>query len=274
MYSAVILTLNEETALPGCLASLRSCDDIVVLDSGSKDRTAEIAAAAGARVLHRDFDSFAGQRNHAQHAIEFRHRWVFHLDADERMTPELDEECKRAVARAGVDGFRVAPKMLFEGRWIPHCTDYPAYQARLVQAPGFTFIQAGHGQREAPSMRMANLSNGYLHDLSIYGREAWIAKHRRYAEAEARALKEHSEDDSLARLFSPDRLVRRRALKRLSFRMPFRPALRFFYQYMLRRGFLDGGKGFDYCLLLAKYEGFIAEEIDKLNESAKRNSKS
>ena len=109
MYSAVILTLNEERALPGCLASLRGCDDVVVLDSGSSDATASIASAAGARFLSRGFDTFAGQRNHAQRAIAFRHPWVFHLDADERMTPELERECRRAAARDDLDGFRAAP---------------------------------------------------------------------------------------------------------------------------------------------------------------------
>src|SRR4051812_8470323 len=92
-YSVVILTLNEERDLPACLESVRTCDDIVVLDSGSTDHTAEIARTAGARVFERRFDTFAGQRNHAQREVKFRHAWVFHLDADERLTPELDQEC-------------------------------------------------------------------------------------------------------------------------------------------------------------------------------------
>jgi glycosyltransferase involved in cell wall biosynthesis len=267
MYSVVILTLNEERALPECLASLAGCDDIVLLDSGSSDQTAAWAKAAGARVFTRPFDTFSGQRNYAQRDIKFRHPWVFHLDADERITRELDVECRRAAARDDLDGFRVAPKMIFEGRWLPHCTDYPAYQARFVQAPRFEFIQVGHGQREAPQMVLENLREGYLHDISIYGEEAWIAKHRRYAAAEAKALMNASDDAPWIRLLSKDRLTRRRALKRLSFRMPFRPALRFIYQYGLRRGFLDGRQGLRYCRLLARYEGFIAAEIKRLKET-------
>jgi glycosyltransferase involved in cell wall biosynthesis len=273
VFSAVILTLNEERALPGCLASLRGCDDVVVLDSGSTDGTAALAEASGARVFTRPFDTFAGQRNHAQRAIGFRHPWVFHLDADERMTPELAEECGRAARRGDLDGFRAAPKMIFEGRWIPHCTDYPAYQARFVRAPQFAFVQVGHGQREAPGMRLENLREGYLHDLSIYGQDAWLAKHRRYARAEAEALSQGrgAEGASWGRLFSPDPLVRRRALKRLSFALPLRPAFRFAYQYGLRGGFLDGAQGLRYCLLLARYEAFIAQEIPKLKAPAARD---
>jgi glycosyltransferase involved in cell wall biosynthesis len=268
MYSVVILTLNEEKALPSCLASLRNCDDMVLLDSGSTDRTIEIAKAAGLRVYSRPFDNFAGQHNFAQRSIEYRNPWVFHLDADERMTPELDAECRKASERLDLDGFRAAPKMVFEGRWIRHCTDYPAYQARFVRAPQFEFIQAGHGQREAPGTRTENLKSGYLHDISIYGTEAWLEKHRRYARAEAEALLAGRERLSPLQLFSSDPLARRRALKRLSFRFPFRPALRFVYQYVLRRGFLDGGPGLRYCILLARYEGFIADEISRLKETA------
>ncbi len=264
MYSTVILTLNEEKALPSCLASLQGCDDIVVLDSGSTDRTAAIAASSGARIVTRPFDTFAGQRNFAQGMIAFRHPWVFHLDADERMTPELDAECRRQASRTDLDGFRVAPKMLFEGRWIRHCTDYPAYQARLVRAPGFEFVQVGHGQREAPGLRLENLREGYLHDLSLYGEEAWLEKHRGYAAAEAAAHARRKEGGSWRELVSPEALTRRRALKRLSFLLPFRPAFRFAYQYGLRRGFLDGRQGLRYCLLLARYEGFISDEMRKL----------
>lgn len=268
MFSVVILTLDEEKALPGCLDSLAACDDIVVLDSGSTDNTVAIAEAAGARVFFRKFDTFAGQRNFAQRSIEFRHPWVLHLDADERMTEALAAECLVAAARSDVDGFRVAPKMIFEGRWIPHCTDYPAYQARFVRAPGFEFIQAGHGQREAPNMRIGTLRANYLHDISIYGEDSWLAKHRRYARAEALKTLEHPEHESWRDIYSASPLLRRRALKRLSFSLPCRPSLRFIYQYVLRGGFLDGAQGLRYCLLLAKYEGFIADEIEKLKETA------
>lgn len=264
MVSVVILTLNEEHNLPACLASIAGCDDIVVLDSGSTDRTAEIARAAGARVVTRRFDHFAGQRNFAQREIAFRHRWVFHLDADELMTPGLWQECLGAADAEDVDGFLVAPKMIFEGRWIPHCTDYPAYQARFVRAPEFTFVQAGHGQREAPGLRLRRLRHNYLHDLSRDGEAAWLEKHRRYAREEAVA---HHRQGATARwrdLFSRDALVRRRALKQLSYGLPFRPAARFVYQYVLRGGFLDGRAGLKYCRLLTAYERFARDALREL----------
>ncbi|HUR59843.1 MAG TPA: glycosyltransferase family 2 protein [Opitutaceae bacterium] len=263
-YSVLILTLNEERNLPRCLASVQGCDDIVVLDSGSTDQTAAIARAAGARVFTRTFDNFAGQRNHAQREIPFRHPWVLHLDADEQMTPELDRECRAAAARDDVDGCYVAPRMLWEGRWIPHCTDFPAWQARFVRAPQFMFVEVGHGQREAPQMRMDRLQGSYLHDISAGGEAEWLDKHRRYARAEARAHAATAAPFRAGDLFARNPLQRRRALKRLSYSLPARPALRFFYQYVLRRGFLDGAAGYRYCRLLARYEGFTTAELRAL----------
>lgn len=267
MYSVLILTLNEEANLPRCLASVHNCDDLVVLDSGSTDRTAEIARQAGARVFVRKFDNFAGQRNYAQREIPFRHAWVFHLDADEQFTPELDAECRDATTRTDLDGFLVAPRMLWNGRWLPHCTDYPAYQSRFVRAPQFEFIEVGHGQREALHMRVARLRSNYLHDLSSGGETEWLEKHRRYARAEARAHFASADAARWVDLFSSQALLRRRALKRLSYSFPFRPTLRFVYQYFLRRGFLDGAAGFRYCQLLARYEGFTSTELRRLRAS-------
>ena len=266
MFSVLILTLDEERKLPACLGSLEGCDDIVVLDSGSADRTQEIARSLGARVVVHPFEDFAQQRNFAHRAIKFRHPWVFHLDADEQLTRELQGECAAFDGREPVDGCFVAPHMLWEGRWIPRCTDYPAWQARFVKARGFVFVQAGHGQREAPQMRMGRLRANYLHDLSADGAGGWLAKHRRYAQQEARAFLagNGAAGLQLGALLGGPALARRRALKHLSYHLPGRPALRFIYQYLLRGGFLDGGPGYRYCRLLARYEGFAREEIRRL----------
>lgn len=265
MYSAVILTLNEEKNLPSCLASLTGCNDIVVLDSGSTDRTHEIAKAAGARVIVRPFTNFADQRNYAHAHILYKNDWVFHLDADEQMTTELHRECSSLAAQrpGGIDGFLVAPRMIYHGRWIPRCTDFPAYQARFAHARRFRFVQIGHGQREDPTLPMGKLNASYLHNLSAHTDEELVAKHRRYAAQEAAAFLNHAPEATslLRRLLSRDPLVRRRALKRVSQHLPLRGPLRFSYQYLWRRGFLDGLAGLSYCLLMARYESWIADEI-------------
>jgi glycosyltransferase involved in cell wall biosynthesis len=266
MFSILILTFNEARKLPTCLGSLAGCDDVVVLDSNSTDRTAETARAAGARVFLHPFEDFAQQRNHAHRAIEFRHPWVFHLDADEQMTAALRAECAAFRADEPLDGCYAAPRMLWEGRWIRHCTDYPAWQARFVKARGFEFVQVGHGQREAPHMRMGRLRANYLHDLSADGVDGWLAKHRRYAREEADAFfsSAAAARRPLRAVLTGPALARRRALKHLSYHLPGRPALRLIYQFLLRGGFLDGGPGWRYCRLLARYEGFAADEMKRL----------
>lgn len=263
MYSVVILTLNEEHRLPACLASVADCDDVVVLDSGSTDRTVAIAEAAGARVSVNRFENFAQQRNHAHEAVPFRHPWVFHLDADEQFTPELHAECANWPGDSPFDGAWAAPRMLWEGCWLPRCTDYPAWQARFVRPATFRFIEVGHGQREAPTMRMTRLQSNYRHDMSAGGTAAWLDKHRRYARAEA-AAEAATQPPAWHELFTGNALLRRRALKRLSFRLPARGFLRLVYQYGLRGGFLDGGPAWTYCRLLARYESMVAAELRAL----------
>lgn len=261
--SIVILTLNEEKNLPACLASVAGANDVVILDSGSTDRTAEIARTAGARVFTNPFRDFAQQRNFAQQHIDFKNPWVFHLDADEQMTPELLAECAATAADATFDGYYSAPHMMFHDRWLKRCTDFPAWQARFVRTGSFRFIQVGHGQREAPEMRMGFLQGAYLHDISVPDMADWETKHRRYAKQEAsRALAEQRPlMHSVRALCSGPALERRRALKQLSYRLPFRPLFRFFYQYVLRGGFLDGAIAFRYCRLLARYERYAADEL-------------
>jgi hypothetical protein len=158
--------------------------------------------------------------------------------------------------------------MLWEGRWIPRSTDFPAWQARFVRAPQFEFVEVGHGQREAPHMRMARLRESYLHDLSSGGETEWLEKHRRYARAEARRHLAANTKPAWRDLLGSEPLRRRRALKHFSYTLPARPLLRFLYQYVLRGGFLDGRAGLHYCRLLARYEAFTTEELRQLRRAA------
>lgn len=268
--SVLILTLNEEKNLPGCLASVAGFDDIVVLDSGSTDGTAEIARAAGARVFVNSFRDFASQRNHAHEAIAFKHPWVLHLDADEIVMPELAAELAGINIAAPVDGYYIAPRMMFHGHWLRRCTDFPAWQARCVRARGFRFVQTGHGQREAPEMRMGYLQGNYLHDISVDDETEWETRHRRYARAEAAQFLAANETTSqtLRKFLSGPALARRRALKRLSYSLPARPLMRFIYQYVLRGGMFDGSGAWRYCRLLARYERIASAEIKRQRASS------
>src|SRR5664279_3904289 len=128
-FSALILTLNEESCLPRCLKSICACDDVVVFDSFSVDRTVEIANASGARVIQRKFDNYASKRNAALHDVEYKHPWALMPDADECMTPELREEIMSTLAGVGPDAalFRVRYKNMFLDRWIKGSSGYPTW---------------------------------------------------------------------------------------------------------------------------------------------------
>src|SRR5882724_336584 len=97
MISVLILTKNEQQDLPGCLASLGWSGDIHIYDSLSTDRTLEIARSAGAHVTRRQFDDWSSHQNWGLTNIRFRYPWVFYLDADERVTPELAASLQQAV---------------------------------------------------------------------------------------------------------------------------------------------------------------------------------
>ena len=274
MISVVILTMNEAINLPRCLASVDWCDDILVLDSGSTDATVEIAKSANARVMHRSFDSFAGQRNHAMEGGGLRHPWVLHLDADEVVRPELEREL-RAIATSASSGFpvyRIPARIIFRGRWLRHAGMYPAYQVRFGRRESLRFVDHGHGQREVqPPEQVGTISAAFDHYNFSKGVNDWFARHLRYAKEEARqSLRERAEPLRISGLLSADATERRRSLKRLANRLPFRPSLRFAYAYLLRGGFLDGAAGLQYARMLATYQRFIDLNLVELRDDARR----
>lgn len=266
--SVLLLTLNEETNLPACFAAIHWCDDIVMLDSFSSDASVSLAEESGARVYQREFDHFAAQRNYALEQIKFKHEWVLHLDADEIVTPELYAEIMRVIAEGCFDAFRIPSKTMFFGQWLRYSGMYPTYQVRLGHRERLRFKQVGHGQREdLPRDRVGTLTEPYLHYSFSKGLTEWFDKHNRYATDEAREtgaalLADYGID--WRGFWSRDCARRRWALKTLSLRLPFRPSLRFFYMYFLRRGFLDGRAGFTYCRLLAIYEYLIVLKTREL----------
>ena len=270
MFSVLILTLNEEKNLPDCLASVKWCDDVVVLDSLSTDRTTAVAKASGVRVVERAFDDFAGQRNYALEKIPFQHPWVFHLDADERFTEPLQHECETVIAEDRHSGFLVPSKLMFMDKWLRWSGMYPVYQMRLMKLGEIRFIQAGHGQREADAKRgVGTLREPYLHYNFSKGLDEWREKHNRYSTKEAQEGLQERERGQIGwrDLWGSDPVARRRALKRLSMRLPCRPGLRFLYMYVLRLGFLDGRPGLVYCRLLASYESMIVTKMRVMERS-------
>jgi len=259
MISVLILTLNEEINIGDCLDSVAWADDVLVLDSGSDDRTVETAETKGARVMCRPFDDFASQRNYGLQEGNLRHDWVLHLDADERVSPELRRELQREARRHAHDAFRVPSKLMFQGRWLKHAGMYPTYQVRFGRRDALRFTQVGHGQRgNLSAEQVGTLDEPLLHYAFSKGVADWVDRHNRYSTDEAKHASESKADSvDWSALVSGDPQARRRALKDLSYRLPFRPLLRFLYVYVWELGVLDGRPGFDYAVLLSFYEYLI-----------------
>jgi glycosyltransferase involved in cell wall biosynthesis len=260
MISVVILTLNEELNLPRCLEAISWCDDVLIVDSFSSDATLKIAGEHGVRVVQRAFDSFAGQRNFALDLGKLKYEWIFHLDADEVMTPDLSAEILQCVAATEKDAYRVSSKLMFHGKFLRHAGLFPWYQVRLGRRGKLRFMQVGHGQREhLPSQMIGTLKNSLLHFPFEKGIDDWIEKHNRYSTDEARQnVYGYADNDfPILDLLSIATDRRRRAAKKIFRRLPCRPTIRFIYMYLLRGGILDGKAGLIYCRLLAWYEWLI-----------------
>ncbi|MBW4444107.1 MAG: glycosyltransferase family 2 protein [Plectolyngbya sp. WJT66-NPBG17] len=264
MFSIFILTHNEEAEIAACIESALLSDDVVVVDSYSDDRTMSIAQSYPVRTVQHEFESHGRQRTWMLRSVPVKYDWVYILEADERMTPELFQECLDTSQTAEHAGYYVAERVMFMGQWIRRSTQYPRYQLRLFQREKVWFTDYGHTEREVVEGSTGFLKETYPHYTSGKGFSRWIDKHNRYSTNEAIETLRQLETGSLnwqALLFGRSEVERRRALKDLSLRLPFRPLIRFLYMYFLLGGILDGYPGFTWCTLQAFYEYLILLKV-------------
>ncbi|MBD1861022.1 MULTISPECIES: glycosyltransferase family 2 protein [Trichocoleus] len=260
MFSIYILTYNEETEIAACIESALLSDDVVVVDSLSSDRTVEVAQRYPVRVVQHQFESHGQQRTWMLQSVPVKHEWVYILEADERMTPELFQECLTAMQSQDYIGYYVAERVMFLGQWIRRSTQYPRYQMRLFRRDQVWFDDYGHTEREVCNGPTGFLKETYPHYTCGKGLSRWIDKHNRYSSDEAQETLKQLETGTVKwqdLFFGASEVERRRALKDLSLRLPFRPLIRFFYMYFLLGGLLDGRAGFAWCTLQAFYEYLI-----------------
>ncbi len=257
--SVLVLTLNEAINIGACLESVSWCDDVVVLDSHSTDRTVEIARAAGARVVQRAFDNYANQRNHGLKDVQYKHAWVLMLDADERVPEELYREML-AATRAAADAtalFRMRRKDHLFGRWIRGSSGYPTWFGRLARL-GRVWVERPINEEYHADGAILEL-HAHLHHFPFNkGLSEWVAKHDRYSTMEAQLRLDRGPAQWQARdLVAGDPDLRRRALKGLVYSLPGRPVVMFGALYFVRGGFLEGRAGLTFSLLRAWYEYLI-----------------
>jgi len=287
MLSVLILTFNEEYDLPGCLASLSWCDDIVVYDSYSTDLTQQIAKDSGARFIQRHGQdpsiSFGGNealhRTWGIHHIPFNYPWLLVLDADERLSPNALHEIESVLhglqpqrsdlTSACPVAFQLRRRDFFQGRHLKHVQSTPWY-IRLFR-PAFVHYERLVNPITVVDGPVASLQCYIDHYPFSKGLSHWISRHNTYSTLEAMQLcsdGSYSQQASfVGALFSPYFHQRRAQQKQLFMRLRARPLLKFLWLYLLKRGFLDGAQGFTYALLQSIYEYFIVLKVRELKQA-------
>lgn len=265
MFSIFILTHNEELDIAACIESAALCDDVILVDSFSSDRTIEIAERyPTVRIYQHAFESHGKQRTWMLRNIQTKHPWSYILEADERMTPALFAECTAAATSGQHVGYYAAERVMFMDKWIKHSTQYPRYQLRLLDKKHVWFDDYGHTEREVINGSHGFLKETYPHYTCGKGFSRWIEKHNRYSTDEAKETVQQLSNGKVkwkALFVGKSEVERRRALKDLSLRVPGRPIVRFLYMYFLLGGIRDGRAGFTWCMLQAFYEYLILLKV-------------
>lgn len=265
MISVLILTLNEESTLPECLDSVRWCNEVVVFDSNSTDRTVEIARSRGARIVQRRFDGYASQRNAALQ-LEFRNPWVLMVDADERVSDELRDEMLTRLSSATANDtlFRLRRKDFFRGKWLKRSSGYPTWFGRLMRV-GRVRVEREINEEYHTDGNVGRLQEHLVHYPFAKGVQFWLERHNRYSTMEASALVSAAANPiGYTGLFAPDPTIRRKTAKQIYYRMPFRPLMMLGYLLIFRGGILDGRPGITFARLRAIYEYMIVLKMKEI----------
>ena len=267
MISLIVLTKNEEHDLPACLEALKWCDDVHVLDSGSTDKTTDIAVEYGARVWSNKFESFGQQRNFALDHLRLAYEWILFLDADEVVTDKFRRELFAALEKVEDDvaGFYCCWKMMLEGQWLKYSDNFPKWQFRLMRKGRARFTDFGHGQKEHNVVgKTLYLQEPYLHYAFSKGWFVWFDRHNKYSSLEA--VERLGNCPPLQNVFSRNGSVRNPALKSWLSKLPGWPFFRFIHAYVFNLGFLEGIPGFIYCTNMGFYEFLIQIKMREIRK--------
>lgn len=273
MISTLILTKNEEHTITRALDSLLWCDDVVVVDAASSDRTPAMVRQRGLRLLQPPAwglcQPFGGDearyRNWAIHEVSYRYPWLLVLDADETITAAAVRAMQAAVgSESRAVAYQIRRRDFFQGTWLRHAQTTPRY-IRLFRPQQVRYRRPIHPVLEIDGP-VGDL-NGYLdHEPFSKGIGDWVSRHNHYSSLEAREIHDGRSYEpgfralwtDLTGAFLGSGMQQRRVhQKRLYHRLPARPLLKFFLLYGLKGGFLDGKAGFTYATLSAIYEYLI-----------------
>ena len=252
--AGVVLTLNEEQDLARALNSLLWCDELIVVDSGSTDRTQEVAEHFGAYFLqHNQSPPFliTEQRNWALTSAGIVSDWVLFLDADEEVGPELASLISATITSSSpINAYELTPRYWFLGKWLRRTQGYPNWHPRLVRR-GYASFEGGVWETFSADSTVGRLSIPYEHFAFSKGLDDWLERHRRYSTWDAEEIVHYLSTGSTTNITTRRRRSIRLVMSRIWF---LRPPLRFLQKYILQLGFLEGWQGLIFSLMMFFYD--------------------
>lgn len=275
--TAIVLTFNEEKNIFDCLESIKDlCDEIIVVDSGSNDKTLEIVKQYTDKIFSHNFENYSKQRNWALEKLSINNDWILNLDADHRVTPELKKELRNLFGKGiskDVNGFLISRRTIFMGRWIKHGGHYPTYHANMFRK-GFGKCEDKLYDQHYLVLGKQVTLKGDIIDIITDSLTNFTTRHNKWSSLEAEYhLSKIREEEVIKANLSGNAIERRRALKKFYEKFPLfiRPFIYFIQRYFFRLGFLDGKEGLIFHFLQGFWFRFLIDA--KIWELRKKNDK-
>ena len=262
--SVIITTYNEGQNLARCLCALKDFDEVIVVDSNSTDNTKEIAIAHGARVENFMWNGeYPKKRQYCLDNIKTKHDYIFFVDGDEEVTPELIDEIQALDFKTA--GYFVKGKYIWRGKKLNHGLQnnkLVLFDRSKIEFPIIDDLDIdGMGEMEGhyqPVLkaeyvdRIESLSTPLLH-FAYEDADGWLARHARYAKWEAEMITRNA--------YPRDPVFWREKLKVLFRNMPLRGLVAFSHSYLWKRGFLDGRAGYEFARSRAHYYNLVSNSL-------------
>jgi glycosyltransferase involved in cell wall biosynthesis len=271
--SVIVLAFNSVDTLGSTLEQAgQISDDLHVVDSFSKDDTVALSQQHGAQVVQHAFENYGAQRNWAIDNLALRYPWQLHLDADERLTPELIASIRALADDPPQTGFLIARLVQFLGREMHHGGMSPTWHLRLFRNGAGRCEERKYDQHFYLTQGSTAELRGYMIDEIRMSLSEWTARHNRWADAEVLEQTAVQEGARVRPRLFGNPMEQKRYLRGLYNDAPLfvRPFALFFYRYFLRLGILDGWEGFIFWTLQTFWFRFLIDaKLFELRKSKK-----
>tara|TARA_B100001093_G_scaffold237824_1_gene227875 strand:+ start:1506 stop:2357 length:852 start_codon:yes stop_codon:yes gene_type:complete len=277
--SIIIPVKNEEKNLKKSLSSVLWADEIFVVDSNSTDKTLEIANDFKTKIVQFEFNgTWPKKKNWSLENLPFKNEWVFVLDADEVLHDDAEEEFRKIVTASNQPnvGYWINRRFMFMGKWLENAY-YPNWNLRLFKHKlgryeKLTEIDTQSGDNEVHEHVFVEGKTAHLRtEMDHYAFpsvDVFVEKHNRYSNWEARVSVDRFLNEKST--LQQGNVNKRRLIKKISQKLPFRPTLRFLYVFLWQKGFLDGKEGYYFARMHAMYEMLCVAKTFEMKKCTNR----